>query len=307
MRWRADDFSLRYHALFPAYSQLPPALAYRLAAWHTPLFQRRKSQEATWVKQQLQLTFPQAADAQLQHWLDAYFQMQEYEALDTWYLQHQPIQQLIQLQGFEAVKQARAQGQRVLITSGHFGRYWLTGAAMRAQGLSTGTITRDGGQENTHQLHPAEFKYRLAKLQRLQQVLGGPFLVEGTDIRPLYRALDEHLIAIIFDVPYVKFHPGCVTVPFLQSTINLPAGIYRIAKRTKAVVAPFFMRDLGNGQVRAEFLSLLDPRDYNEISFMGILANMLEQRVRDNPEHWWLWAALPMLRGHNNESNRCFE
>lgn len=303
MKWRAETFSLRYQLLFPAYAHLPPAWAYRLARWHTPLFQARKQAEAAQIRLQMQQYIPQASSQQLDAWLAEYFCMVEQEALDTWYLQHQPIEQLVELKGFEKVIAASQAGQRVILASGHFGRFWMAGPAMRAQGHSTGTITRDGGQENVHGLHPAEHRYRLLKLQRLQQVLGGPFLVEGGDIRPLYKALDEHLIALIFDVPYPEVQNGGVTAPFIGGSIDIPAGIYRIATKTKAVIAPFFMRDLGSGRTRAEFSDLLNPSDYNETALMQVLASQLKQRILEDPGQWWLWAALPLLRSKkNNES-----
>lgn len=296
MRWRADDFSLRYNLLFPAYAQLPPRLGYALAGQHAGLFRRKRAEEEAVIRTQMQGAFPAATEVQLAGWLNDYYRMVEQEALDTWYLQHQPIQNLVDLQGFEAVAQARRQGKRVLLTGGHFGRFWMAGVAMRAQGFTTGTITRDGGTTNQHGLHPAEYRYRLFKLQRLQQALGGAFLVEGDELRPLYRALNDHLIALIFDVPYIEAHKGRVTVNFISGTIDLPAGIYRIAKKTKAVIAPFFMRDWGEGRVVAEFSALLDPNDYNEATLMGLLAQQLEQRIRESPGHWWLWPALPLLR-----------
>lgn len=300
-RWLPEDFAVRYRLLFPAYAQLPPRWGYGLAAQQAAFFRRKRPVEEAAMRQQMQLAFPHATIAQLNTWLDAYYVMVEQEALDTWYLGHQPLSEMITLQGFEAVMQARQQGKKVLLTSGHFGRYWLTGAAMRVLGYTTGTITRDGAATNNHGLHPAEYRYRLWKLQRLQQTLGGPFLVEGeADARPLYRALDQHLIALIFDVPYPQAHKGCVTVDFINGTIDLPAGIYRIAKKTKAVIAPFFMRDLGAGKVRAEFAALLDPCDYDEATFMGLLAKQLEQRIRESPGHWWLWPALPLLRSNKN-------
>lgn len=302
MRWRADDFSLRYQVLFPLYAHLPPALAYGLAAQQAKIFRQNRPDEERVIRTQMQSAFPDASAARVADWLRDYYCMVEQEALDTWYLQHQPIRQIVEMEGFAAIEAARRQGKRVMLTGGHFGRFWMAGSAMRAQGFTTGTITRDGGATNSHGLHPAEYRYRLFKLQRLQQALGGTFLVEGDELRPLYRALNDHLIALIFDVPYTEAHKGRVTVNFISGTIDLPAGIYRIAKKTKAVIAPFFMRDLGGGRVRAEFSALLDPYDYNETAVMQQLASQLEQRIRENPGHWWLWPALPLLRSNNNDS-----
>lgn len=305
MRWRSEDFAVRYNLLFPLYAHLPPRLGYALAASQAGFFRQQRTQEEAMILSQMQGAFPDASAAQLDGWLNDYYRMVEQEALDTWYLHHQPINRIVELQGFEAVAQARREGRRVLLTGGHFGRFWMAGSAMRALGHTTGTVTRDGGDENVHGLHPAEYRYRLFKLQRLQQALGGPFLVEGSDLRALYKALDDHLIALIFDVPYTEAHKGRVTVNFINGTIDLPAGIYRIAKKTRAVIAPFFMRDRENGRVRAEFSALLDPDDFDETALMAVLASQLEQRIRESPGHWWLWPALPLLRSNNNnESDR---
>lgn len=305
MRWRSDTFSVRYGALFPLYAQLPPVWGYRLAAWQAPLFRRKKQREASLIRHSMLQLLPQATAAQLEWWLQDYFRMVEQEALDTWYLRHQPISDIVTLQGFEAVQAAQGQGQRVLLTGAHFGRFWMAGPAMRALGHTVGTMTRDGGDENSHGLHPAEYHYRRFKLQQLQQALGGTFLVEGDGLRPLYRALDQQLLTLIFDVPYPVPHTGSVTVPFFGSRISLPAGIYRIAKKMEAVVAPFYMRDQGKGKVIAEFSSLLDPRQLSEPAMMRLLANQLENRIRDNPGQWWLWEALPLLqRDNNNDIDR---
>lgn len=296
MRWRSDTFAVRYGVLFPCYALFPPALGYRCAALQAHFFRRKRVAEARLIRQHMLKVFPQATAKQLEQWLQDYYRMVEQEALDTWYLTHQPISDIVTLQGFEAVQAARAQGRRVLLTGAHFGRFWLTGAAMRALGYTTGTITRDGNAANPHGLHPAEQRFRQHKLARLRQVLGGQFLVEGQDLRPLYQALDTHLMALIFDVPYPQAHAGNVTVPFFQRKISLPAGIYRIAKKMEAVVAPFYMRDQGGGRVVAEFSALLDPQQYTEAAMMSLLASQLEARITESPGHWWLWEALPLLQ-----------
>ncbi len=295
MRWRPVDFAIRYQCLFPLYARLPVKWAYRCAAWQAPWFQRQRVAEAASIRQQMQRALPQATTTQLDTWLRDYYRMVEQEALDTWFLDHQPISEIVTLQNFAVVEAARRRGQRVLLTGGHFGRFWLAGAAMRARGFTTGTITRDGGKENVHGLHPAEFRYRSYKLQGLQRILGGPFLVEGEDLRPLYRALDNHLITLIFDVPYPQVHTGNVTTPFINTTIGLPVGIYRIAKKMQAIVVPFYMHECGNGQVTAVFADALMPQDYEEQAFMQLLAAQLAQHVAANPGHWWLWPALPLL------------
>lgn len=293
---RSVEHSWRYQQAFPVYARLPWKLAYRLAAWQSTYFYQRHSQTRELIRSHLQQVFQEAGHEQLDAWLRDYFRMVEQEALDTWFLDQPAIPELVSLKGFEVVQTARAAGKRVLLSSGHYGRFWMAGPAMRLAGHKIGTLTRDGGNTNTHGLHPAEYRYRLWKLQRLQTVLAGPFLVEGEDLRSLYRELDNSLITLLFDVSYAETPRGNVTVPFLDGTISVPAGIYKIAKKTNAVVVPFYMHDSGSGTVVAEFSELLDPNNYNDEEFMSLLAMQLESRIRARPGHWWLWEALPLLR-----------
>ncbi|MCB1638042.1 MAG: lipid A biosynthesis acyltransferase, partial [Thiothrix sp.] len=90
--------------------------------------------------------------------------------------------------------------------------------------------------------------------------------------------------------------PGSVTVPFLGGKIAIPGGVYRIAKKTRSLVAPFFMCDSGKGKVIAEFTGLLEPDNYNVGDFMSLLARHLETRILSAPGQWWLWEALPLLQ-----------
>lgn len=299
---RPDDYSVRYNLLFPLFSRLPWSLAYKLADWQGHYFQKKRGAEAERIRAEMQSVFPEASGAQLAGWVADYFRMVEREALDTWFLDSDSVSELVALQGFEVVDQLRKKGRRVILTSGHYGRFWMAGPIMRKAGHKVGTITRDGGDENIHGLHPAEHRYRLFKLEKLARVLGGPFLVEGGDLRPLYRELDRSLITLIIDVPYAESQPGNVTVPFLGGNINIPAGVYKIAKKTEAVVVPFFIRDHSGGKVTVEFSEPLEPNNYNEQRFMSLLANILEMRIRSHPGHWWLWEALPLLWSKNHES-----
>ncbi len=112
MLLRPDDFSVRYNLLFPLYAHLPPAYGYRLAAQQADFFRQRKQDEQGMIRTQMQGALPDASPAQLDGWISDYYRMVEQEALDTWYLQHQPAERIVELQGFEVVEQARRQGKR---------------------------------------------------------------------------------------------------------------------------------------------------------------------------------------------------
>ena len=295
MLFLPETFSWRYHCLLPLLSRFPLRLAYLGAKWQSRFFAKRRSHEAELIKQQMRLVFPDHSEKTLDGYLQDYFCMVEQEALDTFFLNRPIAEQIVSLENFESILEARRNQQNIILTGGHYGRFWMAGVAMRAAGLTTGTITRDGGDKNIHGLHPAEFQYRRMKLSRLQTALGGDFLVEGGALRTLYSALNKQLITLIFDVPYPEKHRGSVVVPFLGRTIEVPTGIYRISKKTDARVAPFYMEEQKGGKLIAKYQKLLNPADYDEVTFMRILAQQLEQKILQRPGHWWLWEALPML------------
>jgi lauroyl/myristoyl acyltransferase len=289
-----NNLNFRYNYLFPFYAHLPSRLAYAMTTRQARYLSRYKQREADLIRTQMQMVLQQASDTELDQYLQDYFAMVEAEVLDSFILHKSP--KIVTLKGFDQVIDARNAGQKIILTGGHFGRFWMAGPAMHAAGQTVGTITRDGHADNPHGLPDAEHQFRMRKLARLQQALGGPFLLEGQQSRELYTALQDHLITLIFDVPYTHDHAGSVIVPFLGSTIKIPAGVYRIARKTDALVVPFFMQNRGNGQLVADFESPLSTNHYDAGTFMGLLAERLEKRIYQTPGNWWLWEALPMLR-----------
>jgi lauroyl/myristoyl acyltransferase len=223
-------------------------------------------------------------------------QMVERGVIDVLYMRSRPISEFTTLAGFESVVEARRQGRRVLATTGHCGHLFLAGYAARAAGLTCGTLHRANRRENVHGLPPAEFRFQRSKLRRMEADWEGPFVAEGEDLRQIYRGLDQHLIFILFDVPYATPTRGLVEVPFLGGTAQFPAGVYRIAKKMEALIAPCWIGTSGEGPAVTEFQPLIDPHDHDEQSLLSLLAGQLESRIRANPGNWWNWTAMPLFR-----------
>ena len=238
-------------------------------------------------------------ESELADFADYFFSMVEREALDTWFFRtcktQKQVDQFIQLVNFNYLTDARDAGRRVIISSGHFGRFWMAGVGMQAQGVSVGTITRDGGDKNSHGLPEEEYQYRLKKLAWLKQCFGGPFLVEGDSVRPIYRALDEYVMGLFIDVPYVGDKNGCVVLPFLGKETRFPLGPAKIAKKANALIIPFYVFEARTG-LQAEFYPPIEAADLTEQEIMSHLVNLLEKQIYALPAQWWLWQALPLMR-----------
>ncbi len=293
------NLGIKYHFLLPLLARLPQKLAYRLVSLYGRLSIQNHLDERRVIIEQMRSVFVQLPHAELERIADYFLCMVEREALDTWFFKTcktpQQVQQFIQLENFHYIADARKAGRRVIISSGHFGRFWMAGVGMRAQGVSVGTITRDGGKTNEHGLPEAEYQYRLKKLAWLQECFGGPFLVEGDLIRPIYPALDEHVMGLFIDVPYVGDKNGCVTLPFLGKQTRFPLGPAKLAKRAKALIVPFYVFESRAG-LRTVFYPPIDVELLTEEEIMQRLVALLEAQIREFPEQWWLWQALPLMR-----------
>lgn len=288
----------KYQLLLPLLSLLPQVWAYRIASFSARLVAEQHLADIAVIKQQMQTVFKDKNPAEIDRDANYFLGLIEREALDTFFFRTlettAQIDQFVRLENFEVVLKARAKGQRVIISSGHFGRFWMAGVGMQAHGVSVGTITRDGGDFNEHGLPEQEYQYRLKKLRWLQACFGGPFLVEGDLIRPIYRALDDHVMALFIDVPYLDDKNGCIQLPFLGRMASFPLGAARIAKRSGAVIVPFYVFESRSGLL-ARFYDPIVAQDLTEAEIMQRLVALLEAQILAYPEQWWLWQALPLL------------
>lgn len=292
------NLRFKYRVLLPLLAHFPQNLAYRLASFLGRLSLAQHAVAKETIIAQMQRVFPEKQVAELAQMADYFFCMTEREALDTWFFRtcktQRQVDSFIRLENFNYITEARQAERHVIISSGHFGRFWMAGVGMQAQGVSVGTITRDGGQTNEHGLPEPEYQYRLKKLAWLQACFGGPFLVEGDLIRPIYRALDEHVMALFIDVPYAGDKNGCVSLPFLGKETRFPLGPAKIAKRSKALIVPFYVFESREG-LCAKFYPAIDTELLSEQEIMHHLVVLLEVQIRAFPEQWWLWEALPLM------------
>lgn len=292
------NLRFKYHFLLPFLARLPQSTAYRLASLSGRIGVETHAAEKEIIIQQMQTVFTEKSRSDLAQLADYFYCMVEREALDTWFFRHcktqKQIERFIKLENFHYITEARQAGRQVIISSGHFGRFWMAGVGMRAQGITVGTITRDGGEANEHGLPEDEYQYRLKKLAWLQQCFGGPFLVEGDSARPIYRALAEHVMGLFIDVPYAGDKNGCISLPFLGKNARFPLGPAKIAKRSKALIVPFYVFESRTG-LQAKFYPPIDTEHLSEQEIMRQLVSLLELQIRAFPEQWWLWQALPLM------------
>lgn len=281
------NLTFKYHYLLPLLAKLPQTIAYRLVSFYSKLQLTHYLVERDDIHRQMRRVFVNGSDEQLKFWADYLLAMLEREKLDTEFFQSlrsdKQIDAFVRLHQHQELLTARQQGRRVFITTGHFGRLWMAGVGLQRYGISVGTLTRDGIAENTQQLPEVEFQYRAKKLQVLQQRFGGPFLVAGDWVRPIYRALDQCVMALLFDVFYTQPKEGGITLPFLGKTGRFPNGIAKIAKKTNALIIPYYVFESRQG-LDVSFFPSIEAADLSETEIMQQLVSLLEKQIMAHPE-----------------------
>lgn len=293
-----SNLTFKYHYFLPLLAKLPQTVAYRLVSYYGKLQLTECQPERAAICAQMRRVFVDHSDDKLEQWANYFLCMLEREKLDTEFFQRLHIDDkvdgFVRLHHHEEIVEARKNGRRVFITTGHFGRLWMAGIALQRYGISVGTITRDSGTKNTQGLSDVEFLYRAKKLQVLQKRLKGPFLVEGDLVRPIYRALDDNVMALLIDVPYETSKEGCIELPFLGKMTKFPLGVAKIARKTEALIIPYYTFE-SRGGLDVKFSSSIEAVDFSDEEIMQQLVRLLEKQVLAHPELWWLWGSLPAM------------
>lgn len=291
------NLHFKYQFFLPFLAKLPQRFAYRIVSFSRHFGDKGFAQEKKIITTEMQKVFDDKPQAELSQRADYFLGMVKREALDTFFFRNcrtqKQLNQFIQLENLHFITEAQQAGRRVIISSGHFGRYWMAGVGLRAQGITVGTITRSPG-DNEEAFPDAECKYRLNKLTWLKQHFGGPFLIEGNIARPIYHALDEHVMALFIDVPYEGDQNGCITLPFLGQKARFPLGPAKIAKKTNSVVVPFYVFESRKG-LRVKFYPPIDAKLSSGGEITSYLVSILESLILDFPEQWSLWKALHLM------------
>ena len=199
------------------------------------------------------------------------------------------INQLVSVEGHEALESALAKQRGVILLTGHFGNWEMMGASLALNGHPLMVIAR--------RLRSARIDALLCEHRRH---VGMEILFRGDSMRQGLRFLKRNgILAILADVDTAT--PG-VFVDFLGREAYTPYGPVAIALKTGAALVPMFIVRLSDNSHR---VTIHKPM---ELSSTGnweadLLANtqrftsLIESYVRRFPEQWiWMhprWKTRP--------------
>lgn len=290
------NLTFKYRFLYPLLAKLPAKVAYRLASLIGYREMSNKSDLAEQIHHQMHKALVDV-EPDIRHWVKYYFGLVEREILDTWTYPSlnniDSVNRLIKVKNIQPLMKAQSEGQPVIITSGHYSRFWMVGIAMAAYGIPLATLARDRMDENTSGLSAPEFEYRKLKLSRLHRLYGGQFISTDKGMRQLFKELKHNPVAILMDVPTAESAGSRVEVEFFNHQAYVADGIAKIAKKTDALIQPYFIEEDRNG-LTLEFLPMLKPAD-DDSETMQHLLSLLQHRIQQRPGQWHMWQALPIF------------
>lgn len=175
--------------------------------------------------------------------------------------------------GYEALKNAAAKGQPVILVTGHFGNYEATRAALVALGFNIGGLYRD-----------MKNPYFNAHYVRTMERFGGPVFPQG---RKGTAGFVRHLkhggqLVLLFD-QHVQFAP---ILDFMGEPARTAPSAAELALRYNALLIPFYSIRQPDG---LNFDCLLEaPVPHSDASTMTqALNDSLSARITAHPDQWF--------------------
>ena len=265
---------------------VPVAIAYRLAAWGTPLvlqvFARGHLRRAT--DNMRQVLGPHADPREARRLTRAAFANYARYMVDLVRLPHLKPRELIdniRIEGWEHVEAAYNYGKGVVFATGHIGNWDMAGAAFVARGRTVSALVET--------LEPARWNERV---QRTRTAVGVKAIPIENGPRAMIAALrNQEGLAVLVDRPLEE---DGVAVTFFGRPTRVPSGAATLALRTGSPVVPAaLVRDPGG----SGYLVHIGPPivghrgDDASVVMQGIMS-WLEGIIRRYPDQWFMFRRM---------------
>lgn len=193
------------------------------------------------------------------------------------------IDALVELKGVERYTQARAKGQGVILTTGHFGNWEVHGVA---HGFRFGPV---------HVLARVQDNPYLNRwLEKIRSVSGNRVVYKQNALSQLRRLLKGgETVALVID-QNVHLEDAVFVDFFGRKAATTPVPAW-FALKMGAALMPAFCYPLADGRYRAEYAEPIDVDRYRQmerneavLAITQELARVQEHYIRQRPE-CWLW------------------
>jgi KDO2-lipid IV(A) lauroyltransferase len=265
---------------------VPVTVAYRLAAWLTPLalalFGRGYFRRAT--DNMRQVLGPQADPREAARLTRAAFANYARYMIDLVRLPHLETSDFIhnvRVEGWEHVDAAYQVGKGVVFATGHIGNWDMAGAAFAARGRPVSALVET--------LKPARWNERV---QRTRTAAGVKAIPIEHGLRDMLAALrKQEGLAVLVDRP---LDADGVPVTFFGRATRVPGGAATLALRTGSPVVPAaLVRDpRGNGYLAHIGPPILGEKGDDPSLVMQGIMSWLEGIIRRYPDQWFMFRQM---------------
>jgi lauroyl/myristoyl acyltransferase len=276
---------------------VPVGIAYRLAAWVTPLvlalFARGYLGRAT--DNMRQVLGPQADPREAGRLTRAAFANYARYMIDLVRMPHLKTRELIEnirVEGWENVDAAYRVGKGVVFATGHIGNWDMAGAAFAARGRPVSALVET--------LTPPRWNDRV---QRTRTAAGVKAIPIENGPRAMLAALrKQEGLAVLVDRPLAS---EGVPVTFFGRPTRVPGGAATLALRTGSPVVPAaLVRDpRGGGYLAHIGPPILGEKGDDPSLMMQRIMSWLEGIIRRYPDQWFMFRHMwPQDRGLNADA-----
>lgn len=207
------------------------------------------------------------------------FARMTFDALAVYHAPYEALRPLVTYEGLEHVRRAYAEGRGVLLFTGHFGHWELTGMLQGYLGLPLALVARPLDNPRLERI-----------LAGLRSKSGNRIVHKRNAVREMLRALREHIgVALVIDQ---DAGADGVFVPFFGRPASTTPTLALLALRTGAPVIPSFSVPCPGGY-RVVYEPPLEipqsgDRERDVLELTARCTAIVEAWVRRHPE-CWLW------------------
>jgi len=187
------------------------------------------------------------------------------------------IEKLCTVEGGEAVRQAQAAGQGIILLGAHFTTLEVSGRAVRNAGIEFDAVYRR---------NRSDF---ITEVQRSGRERSAQATIEKRDIKKMVRRLREG--AAVWYAPDQSYkRKGAEVVPFFGVPTMHTTATSTLARLGKAIVIPYFSARTSDGRYVLSFMPQFEdfPSD-DPIADLAKYMEVLEPFIRQYPEqYFWI-------------------
>lgn len=277
------DWRLRW--AFPWLGRLPTTMPWQLASWLGRDSRHTRQATENYLQARFAQVFPAVDGSEHRRWARAHMDMLALEMLDA--VAFDRLGALggprIDVHGWEAVRDLQRDRQGIILVLNHYDRLLATPIGLARTGVVLNTLTMP--VLDNPGLNAAQRAFLMRKIQMFTDVTGGQWRTTSESLRPVHEGLRDGEAWIILADAWAPGFGRLRAHAFLGGHLQLPTGIERLARSTKATLVHGRAFSLAPDQLRVD-LRVLD--DEAESAIDGVIAQ-LEMDVAERPWAWWHW------------------